>query len=244
DRAAGYLERGLATIGHHQHWFLLQAYSTLTLLHVAKGQPDTAVSVLDRLLQPDVAPNRSDWLMPPWLTRDLQTIKAGLHLHGGNLEAARDWAQHCPRYCAAEPAQGAEQQLDQEVTPVSTALREQMMLARVYLAEGRAKDASTLLMHVLEVWAGSGNLRHISASLMLLAASYEALGDTAAVEAVGRALTIGERGGFLRTLADEGAGLRQLIAVMRNLRPGVAEASDDGSAMEDLVSAPYIERVL
>jgi LuxR family transcriptional regulator, maltose regulon positive regulatory protein len=149
--------------------------------------------------------------------------RARLLLAQGKVAAAARWAE--------EHGLGADDELDYPRE------REYLVLARVLLAQGRPGLALALLerMHAAAAQGRAGSIIEISALRALaLAANGE---ETAAVDALAEALTLGCPQGYVRVFADEGAPMRALLARL-------SAARQDQRAPARGIHAGYLAAVL
>lgn len=130
-----------------------------------------------------------DWIRP---------YKVLLWLDQGNLEAATEWAEHWDLH--------VDKDLEQPRF-------EHYVLARVYLAQNRLSDALALLDRLLSSAKITGRVDHIIRILtlqsMALANKDQA---SSAVKVLQEALRLGQAEGYIRTFANEGQPMRQLLA--------------------------------
>ncbi len=88
-----------------------------------------------------------------------------------------------------------------------------LMLARVLLARDDHVPALALLRRLLDLAAGQGRIGSVIEIQALRALAYDARGDRAsALGVLAEAVTLAERHGYVRILADEGAPMRALLA--------------------------------
>jgi LuxR family maltose regulon positive regulatory protein len=140
---------------------------------------------------------------------------ARLALAQGNLGAALRWAQARRANAASavsRPAKDAESLIRSELMLEI----EQTILARVYVASGQAGEALTILKAVLEAAEKRGRTGSLIRLLAVQALALTAQGEReSAAQALGRALTLAEPEGYVRTFVDEGDPMRMLIADCR-----------------------------
>jgi LuxR family maltose regulon positive regulatory protein len=87
-----------------------------------------------------------------------------------------------------------------------------MTLARVLMAQGSADTADSLLTRLETFVSGIHATRFLIEVLALRALVHDAQGDEpAAREALGRAVSLGQPGGFIRLFVDLGPGLIRLL---------------------------------
>lgn len=89
------------------------------------------------------------------------------------------------------------------------------LAARIYLDQGKYADSLELLHKLASVAEADGRDGSLLGILVLCALALQAQGThDQAIEALGRALMLGERGGYVRTFVDEGAPLVTLLREM------------------------------
>ena len=121
-----------------------------------------------------------------------------LWLNQGNLEAATEWAKPW------------DHDLDKVRGPHSF---EHYVLARVYLAQNRAADALLLLERLLSGAKSAGRVDHMIRLLALQAIALVKKNQASrALELLQEALRLGQPKGYIRTFADEGPPMRELLA--------------------------------
>jgi LuxR family maltose regulon positive regulatory protein len=131
----------------------------------------------------------------PRSARRVMAFRASLWLAQGNLEAARNWAEH---------NQWDEQPIRRE--------SEYLVLARICLADGRPHEAISILAPLLQAADTAGRVRSTVEMLIIQALAHEAAGRrTHALETLNKALSLAEPGGFIRLFVDEGEPLRRLL---------------------------------
>lgn len=137
----------------------------------------------------------------------LAAQRVRLHLDRGQMELPRRWLKHTPVgiYDHLEP-------------PREYAL---FTCARVLLAEGKVEQALILLQR-LQAYAGTIDILPARLeALCLLALAYRAAGKMSpALAALREALELGAAEGYLRTFADEGAPMAELLSALIRRRAG------------------------
>ncbi len=123
----------------------------------------------------------------------------------GDLESAAAWAAQKSTPEEDERAEG-------QASFYHLHEAEQLTLARVYLALDRSGEALEILDQALREAEGRQQYRRVIEIQALRALALDRLGQRSrALEAVGRALKLGQPRGFLRTFLDEGLPLAQLL---------------------------------
>jgi LuxR family maltose regulon positive regulatory protein len=144
--------------------------------------------------------------------------RARLDLAGGDLQAAERWVRslHEQRHKRLE-------------FPRSVQESEDLVLARVRLAQGRAADADHILTEILSAAELAGRRGAAIEALALQALARAAEGDAApALESLCRALEMAEPQGYVRTFLDEGEPMRRLLDALL-ARERSREELDSGS---------------
>jgi LuxR family maltose regulon positive regulatory protein len=98
-------------------------------------------------------------------------------------------------------------------------------LARVLIAQERLEEASGLLTRLLRVEEGAGAMGSAIEILVLQALVLDAQGEVGlALNALGRALSLAQREGYVRIFIDEGAPMGKLLreAIARGIAPEYA----------------------
>jgi LuxR family maltose regulon positive regulatory protein len=135
----------------------------------------------------------------------------------GNLKAARRWAE--------------KRGLDSDIDPARLRLAdpfvrdrmrkyEQLVLARLLIAEARPAEAVALLDGVLPTMEQRRRIGRVIEIHVLKALAFQALGDpTHAMDALERALSLAEPEGYVRSFVDEGEPMGRLLrqAVARGI---------------------------
>jgi LuxR family maltose regulon positive regulatory protein len=115
---------------------------------------------------------------------------------------------------------------------------EQTILARVYVANAQADEALTILKPLLEAAEKRGRTGNLIRLLAVQALALTAQGEReSAAQALGRALTLAEPEGYVRTFVDEGDPMRSLIA---DLRLRIADARLRSHAEKLLAAFPSV----
>ncbi|MEJ2560484.1 MAG: LuxR C-terminal-related transcriptional regulator, partial [Anaerolineae bacterium] len=99
---------------------------------------------------------------------------------------------------------------------------ENIVLARIFIAQGRLDEAARLLQSLLEATEMGGRSSRAIEIMMLQALALQAGSDTGrAMTTLERALTLAEPGGFIRIFVDEGPPMAHLLyeALARGIAP-------------------------
>ncbi len=193
DAATSYLEEGLelgkwvGTAGP-----LAITYTVLARVKQAQGDMKGAVEAIDRARQSDPEPQVQDPLNP------LSAYLARAQLAQGDTEAALRWAR--------KRRLGADDELSysREV--------EHLVLARVFVAQGKLEEALWLLGRLLSAAHAGERTGSVIEILTLQALVLQRVGDTArAASVLGRALSLAEPELYVRIFVDEGDPMAALL---------------------------------
>jgi LuxR family maltose regulon positive regulatory protein len=167
------------------------AFSRLSSVLEARGDLDGALEALAKARQ--VASDVSPWygaLMDGW--------EAALRLTHGDLEAAARWAKESSLSADDEFTHDGEGQY--------------RILARVLIAQGKLGRAMSLLARLRETTEAAGATPQLVSVLTLQALGLRAQGKLdEAVAVLGRALTLAEPEGYVRTFVGGGAPMGELL---------------------------------
>ncbi len=140
--------------------------------------------------------------MPTWIVSPTAAWKARIWLTEGNLDAAQQWIQE--RLL----------NLDDELQFARES--ENIVLARILVAQGELEDAINLLNRLIKKAEAGDRITRLIEMLLVLALALKAQGDTdKAMTALERALTLAEPGGFIRIFVDEGPPMEALLRRMK-----------------------------
>jgi LuxR family maltose regulon positive regulatory protein len=193
DAARSYLEEGLelgkwvGTAGP-----LAITYTVLARVKQAQGDKRGALDAIDRARQSDPEPQVQDPL------NRLSAYLARAQLEQGDTEAALRWARKLRL--------GADDELSysREV--------EHLVLARVFVAQGKLEEALRLLGRLLSAAHAGGRTGSVIEILTLQALILQKEGDTArAASVLGRALSLAEPEVYVRMFVDEGGPMAALL---------------------------------
>lgn len=213
---------------------LTEAHAMLAYVCAARNDPERAHEVF-----------ADAWVtlrqMGPWA---LQTARIGahqarLHMLQGNLAAAAIWAR-------AYEHRDARARAAVETYPLPREW-ERIVLARVYLGEGKVHEARALLVDPLATAEAAGRMRHALEALVLLVNVEVARGDiTAALRHLRRALALGELEGCVRTFLDGGPAIRRLLTRLLASQARQQHDADDADDADDAtrMRAGYMEALL
>jgi LuxR family maltose regulon positive regulatory protein len=192
DKAADYLEVGIALGEQWGALSIFEGLGTLARVRQAQGRNAEAASALEQVEQ--FGRKADSGLVREYVT----AAQAWLALARGDLAAARRWAD--------EQGMGPRDEIDFYHTSQYYAL------ARLLLVEGRPEDAETLARRLLWQAEERGHMRFVVEALILLALARLAQGDVRdALAILDGALARGQKAGFVRLFADEGRPLADLL---------------------------------
>lgn len=151
--------------------------------------------------------------------------QARLWIAQGNLRAANRWAQDRNLKSTDDPDYPSE--------------LEYITLARLLLAQGKHEEAANLLARLLDAAEAGGRRRTVIELLVLQALVLRAQNEEpGALAALQRALTLAEPEGYIRTFADEGEPmadlLRRLLKAWRKKRKDDVPLEYVGKLLEAL----------
>jgi LuxR family maltose regulon positive regulatory protein len=204
---AGALERarrGVALAERGEDMVVL-GWSYLCLMRVLLSARDLADA--EQLAQ-RVKNNAGQAEMPPWIIKTMAAWRARLWLAQDRSEAAARWM------AARAP------DIDQE--PHFLSEFEQIVIARVLIAQRRLEEAATLLQALAESAVTAGRVSRVIEIFILQALLLDAQGDTdQALSTLEPALTLAEPGEFLLIFVDEGPPMARLLceAATRGIAP-------------------------
>jgi LuxR family maltose regulon positive regulatory protein len=142
------------------------------------------------------------YYVPPWIMNPMSAWQARIWLAQKELEAATRWV--------------GERGLDVEEDPTYLNEMEYIMLARIFITQGRFDESARLLERLIQATETAGRISRAIECLILQALLFQAKGDPdRAMNALERALALAEPGGFIRIFVDEGQPIAALLAKMR-----------------------------
>jgi LuxR family maltose regulon positive regulatory protein len=204
DAAARHLTRGIEVAQAGSNWIpVLRGYLGLALLDQARGQVEAAAEQLARA--EEIAPKA----IRAREARQISSWKARLSLAQGELGAAAAWAD----------AQGPELAL--RTIPAYSQEFQYLTLVRIRIAQRDADLIPGLLDGMRQAAEAQGRMGRAIEILALQALALATLGRTdEATVALGGALGLAEPEGYVRTFADFGAPMGDLLrrAAVRGIR--------------------------
>jgi LuxR family maltose regulon positive regulatory protein len=205
---AGAEAQAREAIAQNEAWQIPEALAAAHLqaarIRLARGDLDGAAHALTEA----EACSRGRTLATDLVQLSL-SLQVRLWLAGGNLSAARRWA---------------ERHGQNDAEPVSFRREpEQMALARIRLAEGRWADARALLERLAGAAAAGKRIGRLIEIKALQALALRQDEPEAALAVLEEALVLAEAAGYVRTFLDEGSQLADLLRTLAG-RPGPAQA--------------------
>jgi LuxR family maltose regulon positive regulatory protein len=201
DGAMRHLEEGI-TLGERSGStsIVLPGHALQARVKWARGDPEGALHVIrdDETTARDLTP----------YSRDLNRIVA----HGARLRLAQGDVGGASRLLE-ERGIGVDDDLDH------LNVSEHAVLARVLIARGEHDAALELLERLLDVAEATGSMGSAIEILAVEALTFDVRGDEArAMAAVGRALSLAEPEGYVRTFVDEGEPMSTLLDRLLRVR--------------------------
>jgi LuxR family maltose regulon positive regulatory protein len=232
QEAVTYLEQGVELGKRWVSWdVLLPGYGTLADVAMARGDPEQAVAYLDTLTA-----YVQQWEEIRWALPAIASQRARLAVRCGDVETAAQWAASCA--------------LD-ESGPISYVQEgDALILARIWLAEGKLDAASKLVRNLLASNETAARWGRVIQVLVLQALVHEARGEEeAAVTTLKRALDLAEPEGYVRTFVDAGPALQTVLARVEALPAYVATLqaafdppqAEPANALTSAASQPLVE---
>jgi len=204
---------------------LVLAYTTLVGVLTAQGDLAGASAALQK-----AESARQRYNDFPGFKSVIASCQVGLWLARGELDQAVRWSQ---RFTGGDDTAGA----------LLTDELEQIALARVRIAEGKTKEAHSLLARLAEATAAGGRRgRHIQV-LVLQALALDAQNDSiGALAALEKALSLAEPEGYVRVFVDGGQPMADLLraALSQGLLPDYVSQLLAGFGMQDQGPKPAI----
>jgi LuxR family maltose regulon positive regulatory protein len=197
EKAADLLDEALALC---REWGIVQtlneAYTAQSHLLQIQGDIEAAWEALEKARE--FSSMEGDYSM---VNFRLATQQARLNLATGEPEKAMRWVE------GLEAALASGRKL-----PAAFVVTLRTILARAYLAQGKAKEALAALEPLLAPAEAAGAFLHVIEVCTLKALALHALGDTStALTALERSLALTEPEGFMRVYLNEGAPMAALL---------------------------------
>ena len=200
EAAAQHLHQGLdpreqqrdAHLGPGQH-LLIDGYLGLARVLEAQGDREGALDMLQEAEELAAA-------FAPYLRSQVAAARARLWIRQGRLVAAARWAQERGLRADDRPDYGLEY--------------EHLTLARVLTGQGKLGDALSLLEGICHMARAGQREATVLECLILQFLALEAMGKRhKALVTLEEALLLAEPEGFVRTFADEGPAMAELLEV-------------------------------
>jgi LuxR family maltose regulon positive regulatory protein len=190
EGASYYLEKGVAL---SERWgngnMLVYGYTVLAQVKQAQGDQAGAREMLGQAER-----HVHSYGQLPWIEAIMVAQQVRLALMQGNQEAINRWTQ--------------------EAEQAYVATFEAVTHARIYLAQHQPEQALALLLPQAQRALSTGRIGSFIEMLLLLALAYQQQANILkAMQALEEALTLAEPQGYLRLFLDEGAPMRQLLAL-------------------------------
>jgi LuxR family transcriptional regulator, maltose regulon positive regulatory protein len=186
-------------IGAHMHAeFTFDGFTSLAITQTERGNFDESLAIFEEIHNLIQTHQLAAWDIP-----QMDATRARILLMQGKIAEAIHWAETCQR-----------NRKSQEPLSMMTILREaeDLVLARVMLAQGNAKDAIALLEELCTHATRSGRFRNVLEARMLLARARWMAGDPdAAMRDLDESLAIAAPEGFIRIFIDEGESMADLL---------------------------------
>lgn len=189
--------------------FLIEAYPALAYVHLALGNRVAARQAIEQSLAEWAGTQAENMAVWPWTSRQVRAHQARLWLLQGELDAASAWARALER--------DREHVTEREYGP-PTYVREweDIVLARVYLAEQRAHDALQLLDQIDEAAEAEGRKSRLLEILVLQVVAHYGLGNApAAMLTLRRAVELGAPQRVMRTFVEGSPTIQRLLLLLR-----------------------------
>jgi LuxR family transcriptional regulator, maltose regulon positive regulatory protein len=204
EEAQRHLRRGLA-LGRQEGNALVLIGGNLTLarlMHALGNQTQ-----VQTLMQEAIQLAQQHAITWTWVTPVAASV-ARLRLLQGNLEAVAHWADE---HLLADA--------DTRRTPLGSNYLhavEEIILARIWLAQGKYTQALNLLTRLSQEAEATGRMGHVLEILVLTALTYQAQGQTGhALTVLTEALSLARPEGYIRRFVDEGEPMAALLSRVR-----------------------------
>ncbi|MEO8972686.1 MAG: LuxR C-terminal-related transcriptional regulator, partial [Ktedonobacteraceae bacterium] len=200
----------------------LMAYLMLAKVKYASGDWDSVKSILERVEGMVRQANFTRARM--WL----ETDRALLEVAKGNIAVAANWVQTCG--------------LDVDAEPTFELEYDYFILARMLLALGKTEKAIHIASQLLRMAEAKECTGVIISNLSLQAAAYEAANNSKqAMHVLGRALSLAEPQGYIRTFVNEGMLIERLL---KKMRKAYLARQQNGNNQRWTFSLSYIDTLL
>jgi len=186
---------------------LTSAYTNLARVFLAQGEDDEALGVLEQAERA-----REQYAVFPEFGSLIDMCRVRVWLAQGALQEAIRWAADVSTQLVPGGADG-------ERDPLLIREAQELMVARVRIAEGKARaggapidQARQMLARLADRAQGGGRAGTLIEILALQAAACSVQGDAeGALEALGKSLQLAEPQGYVRVFLDEGTAIADLL---------------------------------
>jgi LuxR family maltose regulon positive regulatory protein len=200
DQAAQYLHQASEYYELVGSWHRVTSYARLTDLYHALGNVEAAREVLQKIVRIYLTPGFSVPDTP------LAAMIAERHLLLSQSQSGPDDLFAKAVHWAETSGLSADDEVRYEQE------YEYLTLARVRIAQGRAKEVIPLLDRLIDSAEGAGRNGQLIAYLSLQAVAHHSLDQIdPALTHLSRAVALGEPEGYVRTLVDLGPPMRDLL---------------------------------
>jgi LuxR family maltose regulon positive regulatory protein len=198
---------------------IASGYTTLARLKLAQGNVDDALDLTMKVEQ------LARTCTIPLMASHAAAMQALLWLARGNIEVARHWMRETKLSVNDELNYARE--------------FEHVTLARVLLALGQYDTVLPFLHRLFLAAEAGGRMRRVIEVLLLQAIGYTHVQNatTRAITALGRALSLAQAEGYVRTFVDEGPPMLSLISAFRTF-----PAQQSPASQHDVQQ--YVEKLL
>jgi LuxR family maltose regulon positive regulatory protein len=165
-------------------------------------------------------------VIPPWVTTQIKAVEARIYLMKGNAEALVKWVEEC----GLKP--------DDECSWKHDA--EQIMLARILIAQRRLNEALELLDRLAAESEKAGRRLYQIETLGIQALAFKKVkNESKSIAAVKKALALAEPGGYTRVFVDEGPPMAKLLEKILDAKEDIPRAF-----VKKLLSAFKLRRIV
>jgi LuxR family maltose regulon positive regulatory protein len=189
---------------------LIDGLPTLAYAYLARGESAAAQETIEHARVTWEQSEGSVQGLWQWTGDIIAAHHARLCVMHGELEPASQWARQLVRRRRAGMGSAAERE-----PPAYLREWESMVLAHVYLAEGKPGAARDLLWPLAAAADSAGRVGRLIEILILQALAHKAMGDLdAALDALGRAVELAEPARYIRTFVDAGPAVQPLLSLL------------------------------
>ncbi len=207
DEAHRYAKKGVELLEQgHDVSHLGHRYTCLAKILCSKKDlagAEEIVPKMDELLRTSV--------IPPWVLTQIKAVKARIYMMKGNIDVLVKWVKECGL------------KLDDECTWKHDA--EQIMFARILIAQSRLNEALELLDHLIVENEKAGRGLYQIETLLLKALVLKKKNYvTESMAAIQKALSLAEPGGYTRVFIDEGPHMAELLEKLLDTKENIPRA--------------------